>query len=229
MIVPDIHLKWKRAEEAIREEGPDQIIFLGDYFDDFDDTPLQNFECAVWLRKSLEDPKRIHLFGNHDLMYAYPTRSLRCSGYSDDKYTVINTELGFRDWSKLKFHVWLDDWLLTHAGLDLSYLPRNMKIGKKFKNWLVEEEAKAHRALNVQEPHWFYGAGQARGGRYPTGGIVWCDYLREFQPIPGLKQIFGHTPVTWVPRVAEEICLDTHLNHYALYKKGKMEIKPMPY
>jgi hypothetical protein len=45
-----------------------------------------------------------------------------------------------------------------------------------------------------------------------VGGLVWCDF-REFTPIPGLNQIFGHTPgnlgTTKRGQASINICLDT--------------------
>ena len=38
IIIPDIHNDYFTAEKIIKKENPDKIIFLGDYFDDFDDT-----------------------------------------------------------------------------------------------------------------------------------------------------------------------------------------------
>ncbi len=38
IIISDIHNDYFTAEKIIKKENPDKIIFLGDYFDDFDDT-----------------------------------------------------------------------------------------------------------------------------------------------------------------------------------------------
>ena len=48
-------------------------------------------------------------------------------------------------------------------------------------------------------------------------------------PIPGLNQLVGHTPAQSVrhkktPR-SRNICIDTHLRHYAVFDGGKLEIK----
>jgi hypothetical protein len=39
----------------------------------------------------------------------------------------------------------------------------------------------------------FTTVGHARGG-VSYGGPVWCDFNKEFKPIEGVRQIFGHTP-----------------------------------
>jgi hypothetical protein len=37
-----------------------------------------------------------------------------------------------------------------------------------------------------------FAIGKSRGGRSKVGGIFWCDWTHEFDPIP-VNQIFGHT------------------------------------
>ena len=61
-----------------------------------------------------------------------------------------------------------------------------------------------------------------------VGGPLWCDY-DEFVPIPSLNQIFGHTKSDYV-RYGEtddskNYCIDTGLNHYAVYCEQTVEIK----
>ena len=55
------------------------------------------------------------------------------------------------------------------------------------------------------------------------GGIVWCDY-EEFEDLPGVKQIFGHTAEEFVRQTNQHICIDTYLRHYAIYEDGVMRI-----
>ena len=38
LIIPDIHTRFDVAESFIDKERPDNVVFLGDYFDTFDDT-----------------------------------------------------------------------------------------------------------------------------------------------------------------------------------------------
>lgn len=41
-------------------------------------------------------------------------------------------------------------------------------------------------------PSWVFGVGKSRGGLLLAGGLLWCDPC-EFEGIPGLNQVFGHT------------------------------------
>jgi metallophosphoesterase superfamily enzyme len=91
LILPDIHNRWELAEKTINEIKPSKTIFLGDYFDDFNDTPQDISETAEWFKHSVHQENRIHLVGNHDTHYWFTTNKfLRCSGYEQYKSITIN-------------------------------------------------------------------------------------------------------------------------------------------
>ena len=113
IIIPDIHNDYFTAEKIIKKENPDKIIFLGDYFDDFDDTVKDSENTAKWLVKSLKQENRIHLIGNHDLSYMTDNSNLKCSGYKIDKHKAIKKHS--IDWNKLKMHYWIDTKLNHYA------------------------------------------------------------------------------------------------------------------
>lgn len=199
MIFPDIHLRVEQAEKIIKHVCPDEVIFLGDYFDDFGDDPPSITEACTWLEYSVKQPNRIHLFGNHDLHYAYANRCFQCSGFADWKYWHIQDNLDRSVWDKLRHYYFLDDtWLLSHAGLHKLNLPKDIRV-------LYKDRKAFHAAIDkflaesVKEGFqknggWIFRAGAARWGTQRVGGITWCDFNREFHPIRGLNQIFGHTP-----------------------------------
>src|ERR1035441_7570735 len=83
-----------RIEAIIADERADRIVFLGDYFDQFDDTPRDAARTAAWLAKSLTDPRRTHLIGNHDASYLWPVDSTYCPGFTWEKEGVIRENLG---------------------------------------------------------------------------------------------------------------------------------------
>ena len=74
LVIPDIHEapNLDEVEAAIAAHAPDLTVFLGDYFDSWDDTPADAGRTAEWLANSLKLPRRQHLFGNHDLPYYVP-------------------------------------------------------------------------------------------------------------------------------------------------------------
>lgn len=234
LIISDIHLRWKLVDNIINKESPDEIIFLGDYFDDFGDTPIKNLVMAEWLVHSLEQPNRIHLMGNHDIMYGARDRNYRCSGYNEDKEYLINTVMTRDHWKQFKMYYWLDDILCSHAGVHVHFHKQNSVNGRDLKTWLEQESKLAlHNAFERRpQIHEMFNAGYSRGGIQLYGGIVWCDF-DEFKGIPGVKQIFGHTPQsipTWKNYdedglTSENLCLDTHNRDYAIYSNGELEIK----
>jgi Calcineurin-like phosphoesterase len=203
LIIPDIHHKWHHAEKIISSVGADEIIFLGDYFDDFNDAPEMVQETADWLVSSVNKPNRIHLFGNHDIHYAYTYRNFKSSGYEQWKNFIIQDTVSQEVWNKLKYYHFLDNrWLLTHAGLHKANVPGSiLKLKTNRKEFIAELSGhldysiiEGFKAAANNVPHWIFCAGGSRGGRQPVGGITWCDFEREFSPIEGINQIMGHTP-----------------------------------
>ncbi len=210
LIIPDIHTKFGIAETIIEKEDPDNIVFLGDYFDDFGDSMEIANQTAVWLKESLEKENRIHLLGNHDLSYLDSNH--RCSGYEESKLFAIK-QTGI-DLTKLHHYCWVGDWLCTHAGLSgeffKAYNYKNLHIGKFLDKMIKHNKNR------------LYDCSSFRGGRDAHSGILWCDYS-EFIDVPNLKQIFGHT-VGPLRQTENHVCLDTALHHYTIYKDEKLKI-----
>jgi len=210
LIIPDIHTRYDIAESIIKKENPDKTVFLGDYFDDWDDTLEITEQVALWLKTSLANPNRIHLLGNHDL--AYLNDKYPCSGFSQGKlFAIKNTKI---DLSKLKHYCWVGDWLCTHAGLSYEFF-KAYRLGRSVNEFLEYYSSSELR-------HRLYNCSSSRGGRDAYSGIVWCDY-EEFVDIPDIKQIFGHT-CRDLRQTKNHICIDTRLNYYAVYD-GEMKVK----
>ena len=204
LVIPDIHHKTRIADAILSaplEHRVDYTVFLGDYFDDFGDTPLTSTKTAEWLKESLTKPNRIHLMGNHDLHYRYWRHEYMqnpWTGWTIEKARAINNVLTPEDWDKLKwFHYEPDgNWLFTHAGLHPGILPPiNNDAGElKINNALISACANANRALEAGDNHPLFRAGRARGGEQSVGGLVWLDWNEEFIPFE-FHQVVGHTPV----------------------------------
>ncbi len=226
LIFPDVHTRHIFVDEVVKREKPDRVVMLGDFFDQFHDTPSENRKTAKWLKQCGYE----WCYGNHDVHYAFSNPRMPCSGYEMEKKEAINEVMTHKDWEKGKFFIQVDDWLCTHAGLHPYHIPM-MVPGKSVIDWLWKQECIARARLNTQMEHWFWAAGMARGGSEHRGGILWCDFNMEFEPVPGLNQIFGHTPQA-APAVMAgpegvNICLDTHLNHYVRIVDGIHDIIEM--
>lgn len=204
LIIPDLHHRWRQAEKIITAVGADEVLFLGDYFDDFNDDINMVRETSEWLVDSVKKPNRTHLYGNHDIQYGFAYSSFQCSGYTQWKYFIIHDMVPRETWDKLKyFHILDNTWLLSHGGLHNHCVPNDIKklrIGTDKKyivtigEYLDKEIVKAFQNAANHKGSWVFNAGHARGGFQRVGGITWCDYDREFFPLMGINQIVGHTP-----------------------------------
>lgn len=252
-VIPDIHNKVSKASHIFTKEADsDKVIFLGDYFDARGDGGFEAQKVAEWLRRHINNPKFVFLYGNHDIGYAFPNTQAQCSGHSFGKYIAANEVLRREHWDKLKFFWFAGGWFFCHGGLHPSYIPKNVKTIPEIKEWLLFEEKEArHRLIHTDQDHWFYRYGFSRTDEpisHP-GGLLWCDANDEFQPVEGLAQVFGHTHQRSLPpkfikdnhlniiqnekvlnmelRPADgyNVCLDTGLNHYAVITDGVLKIK----
>ena len=227
LIIPDIHTKFDIAEIFIDKEKPDNVVFLGDYFDTFDDTLEITEQTSLWLKDSLKKKNRIHLLGNHDL--SYKDTRFACSGFSEEKLIVLKKVR--MDLTKLQHYCWVGDedgdgWLCTHAGLSKEFY----EFYKNKDNY-DDESVNDFLARYCSDPKLqlrLYDCGPSRGGQDDYGGIVWCDYF-DFVDIPNTKQIFGHTRRAGLIHTENHICLDSGLQNYAVYEdddgNGKITIK----
>lgn len=194
LIIPDIHNRTALAEKTIANERADLVIFLGDYFDSFYDHHLMAEETARWLRDSLQKENRVHLLGNHDLHYMVGTEVVRCSGFSHEKYREVNKIMQPDDWARIKYYYAQENVLFTHAGLHRKYFKEEFYI-RSVCNFLFGSCQLGMIDCTNNEHNWVFNAGVARGGYFDVGGIVWCDFVREFKlQNNDIVQICGHTP-----------------------------------
>lgn len=235
LIIPDLHLQHERADQIIKHESADKIVFLGDYFDDWNDDYTSNCIMAEWLASSLKQPNRIHLFGNHDISYAFKHRSYKCSGYEIGKDYAINNVLKESDWRKLHLYTYVNDYLCSHAGVH-NHMYQIYSNGRSLNTYLEEEcKLALDDAFAGLPAHKILRAGRSRGGLETVGGIVWCD-ASEFVGIHGINQIFGHTPSAkpfWKDFESplsktynRNLALDNygHSNYYAIHDEKSNEV-----
>ncbi len=222
LVIPDIHTNFVWAESIIMKHNPDNIIFLGDYFDKFYETLEDTHNTAYWLQESLKKKNRIHLIGNHDLNYMTENLSLKCGGYTKDKYNIVKQY--DIEWGKMQLYCWCKKWLCTHAGLSMNFLKSNNLENKPLEDILQMATDSLKTIDDCGDDNIFLQAGEMRGSiENEYGGIVWCDY-NEFADLPNLKQIFGHTPAKEVRRKQNHICMDTQGKNYALYDVGSNQM-----
>lgn len=208
LVIPDIHNRFQRAEDIIaREADVDEIVFLGDYLDSWDDSPEEMRDTLVWLQRSCSDEKRIHLMGNHDVSYV--EEIFRCSGWTASKQAVADQ--GFVRsglWWQLAPWYETQGWLLSHAGVGQRY----------FDTMGLSYDAETVRTLvGSGFPSPFTYVSDISGGKDPFDGPLW---LRPSAVVLGddkyyeVPQIFGHTEAK-VPMVIIDRKYTTVKGHVA--------------
>jgi predicted phosphodiesterase len=247
IIISDLHNRFEWVEDALLSpllQPYDNVIFLGDYFDDYNDTPEMVANAATWLKYSIRKPNRIHLTGTHDLWYRFPhNRFITVSGNTEAKAYAIRSILTQEDWNKLYLYYYEQNYLMTHAGvhpyLISEYVSRNRNIFDKYivnNNLQLDSQNIINRIVGpatedaldtisegFADP--WLNAGFARGGSQPVGGIIWLDWRYEFKPIPGLNQIVGHTELN-IPdkkyiKSSINYDLDTRNQHIGILENGE--------
>ena len=192
LLVGDLHLKAELilpiVESKMKELDCQQVIFLGDYVDDWDqqrniDVFLRDLDFLIqWKKRMINKGFRIiNLLGNHDVPYlideprAYSLQIYSGFKLVKDRLKALDLQVAFQ----------LDSFLISHAGYcwGQEVEPQHFKI-------LTLKDIEMIRDL---EEH----VGIGRGGRYWVGSPIWADYNLELtdQPNPKyLKQVVGHTP-----------------------------------
>lgn len=208
IVIPDIHTHYEKAERICRKYKTHKFVFMGDYFDNFNDTPHENEYTAEWLVESLKNPNRIHLIGNHDECYN-PKLNLYCSGFSIEKKNRINKVMTVQDWDKLKYFHFENKWLFSHAGIN-KYWFSNPLNGNIMINNI---DSIINHAINKQlmgvSNNAIWAADKFRGGIHEWGGILWQDW-KKMELIPNLKQCVGHTPLPKIQKISDNI-INAHI------------------
>lgn len=248
IIIPDLHNRFSFVELALMSpvlQPYDRAIFLGDYFDDFYDTPQDVASSARWLKQSIYRPNRIHLLGTHDMWYRFPDNPfIMASGNTEEKSNAINHVLNGKDWNLVIPYHYEQDFLMSHAGVHPyiigQYALKNKQIFGKYiagNNLQLSTQEIIDRIIkpateegledvknNIMNS-WFE-AGFARGGTQKVGGITWLDWQREFQHIPDLNQIVGHSEVQ-IPEQkstpnSKNYCIDTKSRYIGILEDGEL-------
>lgn len=174
IVVGDLHGKWEVAEKALVTGLP--VIFIGDYLDSFDRSISDQIKTFDTVINAVKDKKARALIGNHEVSYLFT--EMRCSGWRMATQAHIMTRMS--DFKYLEYWIQTEGFLISHAGIS---------------NRLLENQnITLNKYLELQD---YFQVGDARSGleKYPceAGGLLWCDWRHEFDPVPGVMQIMGHT------------------------------------
>jgi len=216
LIVPDRHHQVDIIEDYIQSSYPTEVIFLGDYFDDWNDYEKQVEHTATWLKQSLGWNNRIHLLGNHDISYMSHNTAL-CSGWTEHKQDIIDKIICPDEWKKMKLFEYRHGYLLSHAGIHPSIFSHPILGINEDQVTSMCNKAIFDLESGIVNP--VLNSGHARGGPNRIGGILWLDWNHEFITCYDsnnneIKQIVGHT-AQFEPRQKDSSwCLDTQNKNY---------------
>ncbi len=218
LVVPDVHNHIAETEAQIARYPADRVIFLGDYFDHFGDTPQTAAATAEWLKDSLHKADRLHLWGNHDLSYRFPNNDqfVRSgAGYTPAKQRALDSVLGPEDWAKLHLLTFVDGIALSHAGIGS---PAFFSPGVSPTRESVErlcEQAWSDAESGVENPV------------FGPLGIVWLRWW-QLRPLAAFSQVVGHTPDRALRTERGEgqlnVCLDTFGRYLGWIEQGRLGV-----
>lgn len=259
--IPDVHNQIARADAILAAEtGYDRVIWANDVYDSYGDNPEMARNTALWFRAKLNDPRNVFLHSNHVWSYMFDTNPFarQCRGFSREKalriWEVMNYDgQGFARFNRQVPYCLEQGILFTHAGVSRRLLDWR-RIDDDLNTvleWMTIEHRRAIEAYSNGGNAFSYEAGDARGGRYPVGGWIWCDFNEEFKTT-SFPQIVGHTihekgPIfcaqlavnpkrderVYVRKASSDfligrpwaLCLDTVMNHYSTLEDGILTIK----
>lgn len=227
LIIPDLHNKWWIAKRIVESVQHDQRCYLGDYWDDFVETAEDIEEMSKHVSMEIDENNTILISGNHDNAYSHHSRftDLGC-GWTKEKHDIINQHMQGK-WDKLKFHAFIDGWLLSHAGFHPGLVgPDPLEAAA----YIEVEQYALRTALQAGTWHNWLSVSHFRGGLDAFGGPFWLDF-REMCVIAGLNQCVGHTPMGPInvdKGGAKSVLLDSHARHYGLLTDGDLTVHSVP-
>lgn len=186
---------WK---EIVAKENPDRVVFIGDYFDSYDDytaaEQMDNFKQIVEYKQSGK-AEVIMLVGNHDYHYMRGI-SEHYSGYQHGAAPAIQQVLEDNK-EHLQMCYQLGDFLFSHAGISHDWLTvHDYSVEHNVVEWVNDKFEFTPKVFEFSgwEPH----------GDSPTSSPIWIRPLSLLRSNTDtwLKkkhiQVVGHTQVNHV-------------------------------
>lgn len=226
LVIGDIH-GHKGWQDIIIHEKFDKIVFLGDYFDNYSNTPGQ--EQVSNFREILDMTKRHSkrypgvvelLYGNHDHSYL---NKEKCSGYKWQNQLIYEEILKeAKDEGYLKPVLVVDDIIFSHAGVSSYWLKEVAGLDKP--------EEITFDTVPLDKFNFNYLTGDNVFGDTPSQSPIWIRPQSLIQyKIEGYRQIVGHTQMRR-PVNREGIWFNDMMpSHYIIVEDGKIEFKSNSY
>ena len=125
VIIGDTHGR-RHWEQIIIDEAPDRVIFIGDYFDSYNDytaaEQMSNFEQIINCKLMLESGQSevIILIGNHDYHYMRGITE-HYSGYQAGARPAIE-QLLYENRQHMQMAYGMNGFIFSHAGVSYDWL-----------------------------------------------------------------------------------------------------------
>lgn len=125
VVIGDTHGRsnWKLA---IHQEKPDRVIFIGDYFDSFELSGVEqidNFKQIIQYKEDNPQVEVVMLIGNHDHHYFPEVGYTGTSGYQSGIAPSI-TQVVDENRHHLQMAYGFGDYLFTHAGVSPVWMDK---------------------------------------------------------------------------------------------------------
>lgn len=198
LVLGDTHGRstWKLA---IHQEKPDRVIFIGDYFDSFEISGIEQIDNFKQIIKYKEDNPQVEvvlLIGNHDHHYFPEVGYTGTSGYQSGIAPSI-TQVIDENRHHLKMAYEFGEYLFTHAGVSPVFM--DQVFGKE--GWSKDYIETDLNELFKYKPRAFNFNGLESSGDNTTQTPIWIRprslMSANKKHEKGLKkdyiQIVGHT------------------------------------
>lgn len=199
LVIGDIHGRshWK---QIIDHEKPNRVVFIGDYFDSFDISgvdQIHNFKEIIEYKESTSD-EVILLIGNHDYHYFPEIEDNETSGFQKGIAPNI-MQVVDENRKHLQMAYGFDDFVFTHAGVSEQFMDQT--FGKT--NWNPESMVEDLNEMFKYKPRSFMFNGINGYGDDVWQTPIWIrpnslmkvnrDYLRK-----EIIQVVGHTQMNQI-------------------------------
>jgi len=201
IVIGDTHGKslWKLITEI---EDADRVIFIGDYFDAFDISGVEqihNFKEIIEYKKT-SGKEVILLIGNHDLSYWPGINGSAVSGYQRGIALNIQQVL-VENKEHLQMCYQMDEFLFSHAGISQEWLNSVIGVDK----WGIDKICETVNELWLYKPLLFEFNGLDPYGDNLYQTPVWIRPLSLMRAGKMDKQLYkkyiqvvGHTRVKMI-------------------------------
>jgi hypothetical protein len=186
LAIGDIHGRsfWRHYIE----EDFTEFYFVGDYFDSFDLSFKIQYSNFIEICKAAREDSRIKLcLGNHDYHYLSKITEMY-SGYQENYFFMINRILEQNIDLMKVVYVTEDNYIISHAGVSTWFMEQMKNAG--YSN--VED---INTAFNEDRTVLKFNGTNPYGDDITQSPLWIRPASLEKQPLPGYRQIVGHTPI----------------------------------